>query len=164
MSNCVNGIIDTIPWLIVAVALGVVPILASRSGRQTPFIAGPALFGAVCLSLSVYVPGNALKFALLCGAAAGIVSAQPVPRRLPSSFLSGASAAAGLAATDAVGYLGGFVAQNVVPWIRDATGSTIAPMLFLSACLGIGGLMTFIVRALIRRRRGYGTAMAIPAA
>ena len=54
---------------------------------------------------------------------------------LPSKFLTGASAAAGLAAINSVGNLGGFIAQNVVPWIRDATGSTIAPMLFLAACL-----------------------------
>jgi hypothetical protein len=46
----------------------------------------------------------------------------------------------------------GFIAQNVVPWIRDATGSTIAPMLFLAACLAAGGLMTFFVQAAIRRR------------
>jgi len=31
------------------------------------------------------------------------------------------------------------------------TGSTIAPMLFLAACLAAGGLMTFIVQAAIRR-------------
>jgi hypothetical protein len=64
---------------------------------------------------------------------------------LPSKFLTGASAAAGLAAINSVGNLGGFIAQNVVPWIRDATGSTIAPMLFLAACLAAGGLMTFFV-------------------
>ena len=44
------------------------------------------------------------------------------------------------------------VAQNAVPWIRDATDSTIAPMLFLAACLAVGGLMTFLVQAAIRRR------------
>jgi hypothetical protein len=51
-----------------------------------------------------------------------------------------------------VGNLGGFIAQNVVPWIRDATGSTIAPMLFPAACLAAGGLMTFLVQAAIRWR------------
>jgi nitrate/nitrite transporter NarK len=50
------------------------------------------------------------------------------------------------------GNLGGFIAQNMVPWIRDQTGSTIAPMLFLAACLVAGGLMTFVVQAAIRRR------------
>ena len=153
VSNTVNGFINVIPWVIVAVALWVIPARASVTGKQTPYIVGPALFGAVCLVASVYVPGNALKFAFLCGAAAGIFAGQPVLWSLPSSFLSGAGAAAGLAAINSVGNLGGFIAQNVVPWIRDQTGSNEAPMLFLAACLTVGGLMTFWVQALIRRKR-----------
>ena len=153
VSNTVNGFINVIPWVIVAVALWVIPARASVTGKQTPYIVGPALFGAVCLVASVYVPGNALKFAFLCGAAAGIFAGQPVLWSLPSSFLSGAGAAAGLAAINSVGNLGGFIAQNVVPWIRDQTGSNEAPMLFLAASLTVGGLMTFWVQALIRRKR-----------
>jgi sugar phosphate permease len=153
VSDLANGFINIIPWVIVAVALWAIPTLASRTGRQTPFIVGPALFGAACLVLSVYVPGDAVKFAFLCGAAAGIFAGQPVLWSLPSSFLTGASAAAGLAAINSVGNLGGFIAQNAVPWIRDSTGSTIAPMLFLAVCLAIGGAMTFVVQAVIRNRR-----------
>ena len=33
-------------------------------------VAGPALFGAACLLLSVYIPGSAIKFAFICFAAA----------------------------------------------------------------------------------------------
>jgi hypothetical protein len=133
VSNTVNGFINVIPWVIVAVALWVVPARASASGKQTPYIVGPALIGAACLVASVYVPGNAVKFAFLCGAAAGIFAGQPVLWSLPSSFLTGAGAAAGLAAINSVGNLGGFIAQNIVPWIRDQTGSNEAPMLFLAA-------------------------------
>jgi sugar phosphate permease len=151
VSNTMNGFINVIPWVIVGVALIIIPRMA-RPGHETPFIVGPAMLGAVCLVLSVYVPGNALRFAFLCVAAAGIFAPQPVLWSLPSKFLTGASAAAGLAAINSVGNLGGFVAQNMVPWIRDRTGSTIAPMLFLAACLAVGGLMTFVVQAAIRRR------------
>ncbi len=152
VSNTVNGFINIIPWVIVAFALWIVPSRASATGKTTPYIVGPALFGAACLVASVYVPGNALKFAFLCGAAAGIFAGQPVLWSLPSSFLTGAGAAAGLAAINSVGNLGGFIAQNVVPWIKDQTGSNEAPMLFLAACLTVGGLMTFAVQAVIRRR------------
>jgi len=153
VSNTVNGFINIIPWLFVAVALWLAPTLANRTGRTTPYIVGPALFGALCLVLSVYVPGNTAKFIFLCGAAAGIFAGQPVLWSLPSSFLTGASAAAGLACINSVGNLGGFIAQNAVPWIRDVTGSTIAPMLFLAACMVFGALMTFVVQAAIRRQR-----------
>jgi cyanate permease len=163
VSNTVNGLINIIPWVLVAAALWLNPKLAAKYRKETPFIVGPALLGAACLVLSVYVPGNALKFAFLCGAAMGMFAPQPVLWSLPSKFLTGATAAAGLAAINSVGNLGGFVAQNVVPWIRDATGSTIAPMLFIAACLALGGLMTFVVQAAIRRRQSapaYGPAAA----
>jgi len=153
VSNTVNGFINIIPWVIVSLALYYNPRMAAKTQRTTPFIVGPALFGALCLVLSVYVPGHTLQFIFLCGAAAGIFAGQPVLWSLPSTFLTGASAAAGLAAINSVGNLGGFVAQNAVPWIRDQTGSTIAPMLFLAACLTAGGLMTFVVQAAIRRKR-----------
>ncbi len=153
VTNTVNGLINIIPWVIVAAALWGVPKLAARTGQVTAFIAGPALLGAAFLVGSVYLPGNALKFACICLAAAGVFSAQPVFWTLPSTFLTGASAAAGLAAINSVGNLGGFVAQNVVPWIHDQTGSLETPMLFLAGCVFLGGVMTFVVLAYLARHR-----------
>ncbi len=43
-----------------------------------------------------------------------------------------------IAAINSVGNLGGFVAQNAVPFIRDQTQSDLVPMLFLAACLAVG--------------------------
>jgi len=86
-----------------------------------------------------------LQFTFLCIAAAGIFAGQPVFWSLPSRFLQGAGAAAGLAAINSVGNLGGFVAQNVVPWIKDSTGSTIAPMFFLAACLFAAALLVLVI-------------------
>ncbi len=93
------------------------------------------MIGAAALVLSVVVPGPVLKFAMLCIAAPAIFSGIPVFWTLPPRFLKGASAAAGFAAINSVGNLGGFVAQSVVPRIRDETGSDLTPMLFLAACL-----------------------------
>src|SRR3954467_5732883 len=103
VSNTANGFINIIPWVLVAVALWYNPRLAAKYGGETPFIVGPALIGAACLVLSVYVPGNTLRFAFLCVAAAGIFCPQPVLWSLPSKSLTGASAAAGLAAINSVG-------------------------------------------------------------
>ena len=151
VTNTANGFLNIVPWACVAWALWWVPRHAARTGEQTWHIALPAFIGAACLAASVFVPGNAAKFALLCVAAAGIFAAQPVFWSLPSKFLKGASAAAGFAVINSVGNLGGFFAQNAVPWIRDRTGNDLAPMLFLSACLTAGGLMTFVVQRTLRR-------------
>jgi len=151
VTNTVNGLLNIIPWACVTWALWWVPRHAARTGEQTWHIALPAFVGAACLVASVFVPGNAVKFALLCGAATGIFAAQPVFWSLPSTFLQGAAAAAGFAAINSVGNLGGFIAQNTVPWIRDQTHSDMAPMLFLAACLTAGALMTFVVQRTLRK-------------
>ncbi|MFS8047489.1 MFS transporter [Rhizobium sp. BR 314] len=149
VSNTTNGFLNIIPWLLVAVALYAVPAAADKAQSKTPYIVLPALAGAVSLVLSAVVPDHALQFAFLCVAAAGIFAGQPVFWSLPSRFLQGAGAAAGLAAINSVGNLGGFVAQNVVPWIKDSTGSTIAPMFFLAACLLAAALLVLVIGRMI---------------
>lgn len=152
VSNTVNGFINIIPWILVAIALWAVPAAADKVKVKTPYIVIPAFIGAACLLLSALVPNNTVQFIFLCIAAAGIFAPQPVFWSLPSRFLKGAGAAAGLAAINSVGNLGGFVAQNVVPWIKDTTGSTIAPMFFLSICLAVGALLVFVVATVIARK------------
>ncbi|GAA0729609.1 MFS transporter [Sphingomonas japonica] len=145
VSNTVNGLLNVIPWLLVALALWLVPRHAAGRARQQWHIAGPALIGAALLVASVVLPGAPLKFAALCLAAAAIFSGQPVFWSLPPRFLTGASAAAGFAAINSIGNLGGFVAQAVVPWIRDETGSDLTPMLFLAACLTLAAVAVLAI-------------------
>ncbi|AHF87785.1 MFS transporter (plasmid) [Rhizobium leguminosarum bv. trifolii WSM1689] len=152
VSNTVNGFLNIIPWVLVAIALYAVPAMADKAHSKTPYIVIPAFIGAACLLLSALVPNHTLQFAFLCAAAAGIFAPQPVFWSLPSRFLKGAGAAAGLAAINSVGNLGGFVAQNVVPWIKEASGSTIAPMFFLAACLAAGALLVFVVTRQLSQR------------
>ena len=103
--------------------------------------------------LSVILPGPVLKFAALCVAAPAIFAAQPVFWSLPPSFLSGPRAAAGIAAINAIGNLGGFIAQNLVPMVRDATGSNLAPMLALAAVLLVTSLLIFYAMRKLGRQR-----------
>jgi MFS family permease len=162
VSNTTNGLLNIIPWVCVALALWWNPRHAeTHQGEKTWHIVIPLLIGAAGLILSVIVPGNALKFVCLCIAAAGIFAGQPVFWTLPPTFLKGATAAAGIAAINSVGNLGGFIAQNVVPWIRDATGSDLSPMLFLAACLLGGVVMVFVVQAALRQGRPAPAAATV---
>ena len=154
VSNTLNGLINVLPWVLTAFALWWLPRHSERTGEKTFHIVVPIAVGTACLMLSVLVPSNTVRFGLLCVAAAAIFSPQPVFWTLPSSFLQGASAAAGLAAINSVGNLGGFLAQNAVPWIGDVTGSRLAPMVFLGGCLAFAGVMVMMVQALMARRAG----------
>ncbi|MEJ5020841.1 MFS transporter [Ochrobactrum vermis] len=152
IGDVANGFLNIIPWVVVGIGLYVVPAKAAKAKSSTPYIVIPAVFGAVCLVLSAVVPNQTVQFIFLCLAAGGIFAGQPVFWSLPSRFLTGAGAAAGLAAINSIGNLGGFIAQNVVPWIRDMTGSTLTPMFFLAACLSVTAFLSVIVSRLINRR------------
>ncbi len=162
VSNTVNGFINILPWIVVAAALWMVPAAADKTENKTPYIVVPAFVGAICLSMSVLVTAPVLQFAFLCVAAAGIFAGQPVFWSLPSRFLKGAGAAAGLAAINSVGNLGGFVAQNVVPWIHDRTNSNTYPMFFLAACLAIAGVLVILVGQILARKTIANAPVAEP--
>lgn len=151
VGNAANGFLNIIPWLCVAWALWWVPRRAAGRSDQQWFVAGPALLGALFLVVSVVVPGAPFKFVALCLAAAAIFSGQPVFWTLPPRFLTGASAAAGFAAINSIGNLGGFIAQTAVPQIRDRTGSDLAPMLMLAACLAVAAVGVLLVERRIPR-------------
>lgn len=151
VSNTTNGLLNIIPWTLVAIALWGVPRHAARYRNPIGHAAGPALLGAVLLVLSVLVDQVALRFACLSLAAAAIFSGQPVFWTLPPRFLTGARAAAGFAAINSVGNLGGFIAQAIVPTLRDWAGSDTAPMLFLAACLTATGLGVILVERRLPR-------------
>ena len=157
VSNTVNGFINVLPWIVAGVALWWLPRRSEERGEKTWHIVLPVALGAACLVASVLVGSNPVRFALLCVAAACIFSPQPVYWTLPSSFLTGPTAAAGLAIINSVGNLGGFVAQNVVPLIRDRSGSDLVPMYFLAGCLFFAGLMVFVVQGVLGRRRVLAT-------
>lgn len=147
-SNLQNGIINVIPWICVAIALWAVPRHAARHGATRWHIVAPLLIAAGALLGSVVLPGVAVKFACLCLAAAAVFAGQPMFWSVPQRLLTGAHAAAGLAAINSIGNLGGFVAQNAVPAVRDATGSNLAPMILLSAALALSaaGFFLFLPR------------------
>ncbi len=152
VSNTVNGFINVIPWLFVALALWWNPRHSAKTGEKTWHMVVPCMVGAVCLIASVVAPGAPVKFALLCVAAACMFMVQPVFWTLPGTFLKGATAATGIAMINSVGNLGGFIAQNAVPIIKDRTGSNLAPMLFLAGALVFAGLMVFVVQRALKAK------------
>lgn len=151
VGDATNGLLNMIPWLVVAAALWGLPALAARSSGFRRFIVAPAFLGAFCLVMATVLPWPALQFAALCVAAAAIFAGQPFFWVLPGRFLSGAAAAAGFAAINSVGNLGGFVAQTIVPRIHDATDSDLAPMLFLATMLALSGTAIFLTERRIPR-------------
>jgi ACS family tartrate transporter-like MFS transporter len=65
---------------------------------------------------------------------------------LPTAFLAGTGAAAGLALVNSIGNVAGFAGAYIVGVLREATGGFSAALLFLAVALALGGLMALCFR------------------
>jgi nitrate/nitrite transporter NarK len=96
----------------------------------------PLLIAAAGIAASTALDNPTLKMISLCVAGFGIFANLPVFWTLPTAFLSGAAAAAGIAVINSIGNLAGFAGPFAMGWIKDQTGSYAGGLLLL-AVLGI---------------------------
>jgi len=147
------GLFTAIPYIGAVVAMVLIGARADRQRERRWHTAIPMAIGAGFLSLST-MAGTQTTLAMFCltMAAAGILSSGAVFWSLPTAFLSGVSAAAGIAAINSVGNLAGFVSPYVVGWLKDTTHSTEAGMFAVTAVLILGALVTLTMSAKLVNR------------
>ena len=119
---------------------------SDRHAERRWHLVVPALLGAVGLMLcGVYGNQPMLGMLALTLGTAGILSVLPVFWTLPTAFLTGASAAAGIALVNSIGNLAGFLSPYMVGLIKEATGSTTLALYMLAASMVLGAVLTFFV-------------------
>jgi ACS family tartrate transporter-like MFS transporter len=96
----------------------------------------PLFVAAAGIAASTALDDPTLKMLSLCIAGFGIFACLPVFWTLPTAFLSGAAAAAGIAVINSIGNLAGFAGPFAMGWIKDHSGSYAGGLLLLAA-LGI---------------------------
>lgn len=102
----------------------------------------PLFVAAAGIAASTALDDPTLKMLALCVAGFGIFACLPVFWTLPTAFLSGAAAAAGIAVINSIGNLAGFAGPFAMGWIKDTTGSYAGGLLLLA---GLGVLAVGIV-------------------
>jgi len=137
------GFLVMIPHLVGLLAM----ILVSRSSDQKLerryHVAIPAIIGGIALLLLGRTSSPFLSIALLSFVALGIYSFYGPFFSLPSQFLTGFSAASGIALINSVANLGGFAGPYAIGVINARTGSlygglaAVGVSLFLCATLTV---------------------------
>jgi MFS family permease len=135
------GFVTAVPYVVSVVVMILVGRNADERQERRWHTAVPMIVGALGLTLSA-LAGRQTMMAVACLtlAASGVFSAGPVFWGLPTAFLGGAAAAAGIAAVNSIGNLAGFVSPYAVGWLKDLTRSTEAGMYAVSAALVVGAL------------------------
>jgi MFS family permease len=139
VTSMVNGLLNTIPWGLAVLLLLWLPGKLKNDGIVFRAIAVISFIGLVCFCSSALLGSNATRFAALALGGACIPLLYPCFWSLPPKFFLGARAAASIAAINSIGNLGGFAAQNLMPYIGHAAHRDISPMLVPAACLTILG-------------------------
>ncbi|MEU4343483.1 MFS transporter [Nocardia sp. NPDC023852] len=133
------GLLSAVPFLAALVAMNLFGRSADKRRERRWHLVIPSLMGAVGFTLAASWTGStALSLVALAVAAAGVLTCAPLFWSLPTGFLGGAAAAAGIAAINSVGNLAGFVSPYMIGALKDATGSTSIPMYVLAFALLIG--------------------------
>jgi D-galactonate transporter len=135
------GVLSAIPYLAALVAMNLFGRSADRRRERRWHLVIPSLMGALGFSLaSMWAGSTALSLVALSIAAAGVLTCAPLFWSLPTSFLGGTAAAAGIAVINSVGNLAGFVSPFMIGAIKDRTGSTQIPMYVLALALVAGAV------------------------
>ena len=142
------GLLTAIPYGSAVVAMILVSRSADRGRERRWHIAIPALLGAAGLVLSaVWGQNTVLAMIALTLATMGILTTLPLFWSLPTAFLAGAGAAAGIALINSLGNLAGFISPFLVGWLKDLTQSMNTGMYLLAASMVLGALLTLSVPA-----------------
>ncbi|MCG0284273.1 MFS transporter [Streptomyces sp. PSAA01] len=137
--NFAIGVLSAVPFLAALVAMNLFGRSADKRRERRWHLVVPSLMGAVGFSLAAVWNGStALSLTALSIAGAGVLTCAPLFWSLPTAFLSGTAAAAGLAMINSVGNLAGFVSPYMIGALKDATGSAAIPMHVLAFSLVVG--------------------------
>jgi len=111
---------------------------------------------AIGIGLAGFVSNAVVVMALLCFAQIGVSAVPPMFWPLPASFLTGASAAAGIAAINSLGNLSGFAGPYAMGYLKDLTGNFTAGLLLLAGCALAGAIVAVMLRIDARREHLSG--------
>jgi MFS family permease len=145
-TKLVIGLLAAVPYVAAVVSMVAVGHHSDVTGERRWHVAVPAFLAAVGWLLSAYLQSPWLALFALALAAAGMYSMLAPFWSLPTSFLSGAAAAGGIALINSVGNLGGFVAPNVIGQVKAATHSFTGGMLAMAVVMFLGAILALCAR------------------
>lgn len=141
ISDVKAGFIAILPYFVGGFGMIVWSLHSDKTGERIWHCVAPFIAMIVGLSSATVADGLELKMIALCIAAWGFFSILPIFWTLPTAFLSGAGAAAGIAAINSIGNLGGYFGPQIFGILKTTTQGDAAGLLFLSGVAAVGAIL-----------------------
>jgi ACS family tartrate transporter-like MFS transporter len=161
LSSLQVGFLNALPGIVAIVAMVLWARHSDRSGERTWHVVGACMLASLGLVLAGFAGSVLAVLLALTLVNIGISSAKPPLWSMPTMFLSGSAAAAGIATINSIGNLGGFVGPAMIGWIKDLTGSFQGGLLFVAGLLVLSAVLTLVL-ARSQRMSAANAAAALP--
>jgi MFS family permease len=139
------GLISAIPYGIAALGMIALSRSSDITGERRLHTALTSVAGGIGLILcGVFANHPWISIAFLSLGTLGVLAAMPLFWTLPTSFLAGTAAAAGIGIVNSLGNLGGYVGPNIPVWIKWLTKNPAAPLYVIATFLFIGAALVLM--------------------
>ena len=151
VTNMQTGLITAIPFAVGTVSMIWYGRRSDRLMERRSHAAIALLITGLGIGAAAVISDPYIKMAWLCLAGFGAFAVLPVFWSMPTAFLSGTAAAAGIAFINSIANIAGFVGPMIIGRIKDATGS------FSGGFLVIAGIS--VVAAIVMLCIGHDKAL-----
>jgi MFS transporter, ACS family, tartrate transporter len=156
VSDTQTGLLAALPFIFGGIGMVLLGRHSDRTMERKGHVAVALLMAAIGIGVSGLVSNPVIVMVLLCFAQIGVSAVPPMFWPLPASFLTGASAAAGIAAINSLGNLSGFAGPYAMGYLKDLTGNFTVGLLLLAGCAVVGAVVVMSLRIDVRREQSSG--------
>ena len=136
------GLVTAIPYLIGVVGMILATRKAEHSNRRKEFATFAAFVGGLGLIISAVFQDNLVLTTLgIALAVGGSMTVNALFWSFPGAIMKGAAIAAGIAAINSVGNLGGFAGPYILGFLSDTLGTAQYGLIILGLCMATSGLL-----------------------
>ena len=143
-TNLVTGLLTAIPYTVGVLGLLAFGYSSDRFMERRWHLIAAASVGGCGFLLAAWAGNSYWALAAMSIATIGTYGSRPTMWPMPSQFLTGASAAVGIALINSIGNIGGYVGPFVVGWIKDSTRSFEMAVYFLAGCAFMSALVAYL--------------------
>jgi len=130
------GLLTMVPYSLALISMILVGRHSDKMRERRWHVIVPCIVAALGFALCTRAGGSTMIAMIgLTLAVVGVVTALPMFWALPTSFLGGAAAAAGIALVNCTGNLGGFFSPTIIGYLKDYTGTLNSGLFLVSGCM-----------------------------
>ena len=144
------SLLNAIPSVVTVIGMILWARHSDRTHERTWHVVLPCLLAAAGLAWAANLTGLAACVAALSVASLGISACKPPLWSMPTMFLGGSGAAAGIALINSIGNLGGAVGPYAIGAIKKSTGSYDGGLYVVAGFLAFSAALTLVMSRMTR--------------